>query len=58
MSTYQAPARPTIDVNKNGIQTCFDFVVEETPAKKALKQIKKKHDQETLQLQLLKHTPN
>ncbi|MFK7802770.1 MAG: hypothetical protein AB8G95_14135 [Anaerolineae bacterium] len=56
MSTPKAHPRPTIDVNKNGIQTRFDFKElkdADTPTKKAIKAIAKKRKSESLQLRLI-----
>ena len=56
MSTQKAHPRPTIDVNKNGIQTRFDFKElkdAETPTKKAIKSISKKRKDNSLQLRLI-----
>ena len=56
MSTPKSSPRPTIDVNKNGIQTRFNFKVEEPSTKKALKKIKKKKKHSITQLRLLSPT--
>lgn len=53
MSTSKATPRPTIDVNKNGIQTSFAFKYEETPVKKVINSIKKKYKVQNLQLHLI-----
>ena len=53
MSTLKATPRPTIDVNKNGIQTRFNFKYEETPAKKVINSLKKKNKTKNLQLHLI-----
>ena len=52
MSTSKATPRPTIDVNKNGIQTHFDFKYEETPAKRVIRSLKKGKTK-SLQLHLI-----
>lgn len=56
MSTPKAHPRPTIDVNKNGIQTRFDFKElkeADTPTKKAIKSLIKKKKNKSLQLHLI-----
>ncbi|MFT5194511.1 MAG: hypothetical protein ACI85U_001519 [Candidatus Promineifilaceae bacterium] len=57
MSTPQAHPRPTIDVNRNGIQSRFEFELEETPTQKEIKAIKKKEGKKkSRQLQLMGHS--
>ena len=52
MSSKKLQARPTVDVNPNGIQSPFDFWYVETPAKKVFKSLKKKKGKARKFLQL------